>query len=56
MKDVIIVRKNELPLVCPRKNYLNPYHPRIFLPIEKQTNKIITCSYCSTVYKLKEDD
>ena len=54
--DTIIIRKDDLPLTCPREDYLKLSHPRIFLPIEKQINKLIKCPYCSTIYKLSEEN
>jgi|TARA_B100001059_G_scaffold153228_1_gene152864 uncharacterized Zn-finger protein len=53
--NTIIINKSELPLSCPRENYLKLSHPKIFLPIEKETNKTIKCPYCSTIYELDED-
>ena len=51
----IIINKSDLPLSCPRESYLKLSHPKIFLPIEKEINKIIKCPYCSTQYELNED-
>ena len=53
--NTIIINKSELPLSCPRENYLKLSHPKIFLPIEKEINKTIKCPYCSTIYELDED-
>ena len=33
---VILITKDNLPLSCPRDNYLKLSHPKIFLPIEKE--------------------
>ena len=47
------ITNKDLPLSCPMtSNELWNYHPRVFLPIEKEENKIIVCPYCSTKYKL----
>ena len=54
--NTIIVNKDNLPLSCPREDYLKLSHPKIFLPIEKEMDKIIKCPYCSTLYELNEDD
>ena len=54
--NIIIINKSELPLSCPREDYLKLSHPKIFLPIEKEMDKIIKCPYCSTLYELNEDD
>ena len=35
----IIIKKSDLPLSCPRENYLKLSHPKIFLPIEKKDSK-----------------
>ena len=51
----IIINKSDLPLSCPREDYLKLSHPKIFLPIDKEINKIIKCPYCSTLYELNED-
>lgn len=51
----IIIKKSDLPLSCPRENYLKLSHPKIFLPIEKKDSKIIKCPYCSTLYELDDD-
>ncbi len=56
MTDVIFISKDDLPLSCPRDDYLKLSHPKIFLPIEKQINKIIQCPYCSTIYQLSEEN
>ena len=55
-KTSISIKKSDLPLSCPRENYLKLSHPKIFLPIEKQVEKKIECPYCSTLYQLIEDD
>ena len=52
----IIISRSELPLSCPRENYLKLSHPKIFLPIEKEISKIIKCPYCSTLYELNDDE
>ena len=52
----IIICRSELPLSCPRENYLKLSHPKIFLPIEKEISKIIKCPYCSTLYELNDDE
>jgi len=54
--NTIIVNNDDLPLSCPREDYLKLSHPKIYLPIEKEKNKIIKCPYCSTIYKLNEDN
>ena len=51
----IIIKESDLPLSCPRENYLKLSHPKIFLPIEKEDSKVIKCPYCSTLYELDED-
>tara|TARA_B110000037_G_scaffold51675_1_gene63425 strand:+ start:640 stop:774 length:135 start_codon:yes stop_codon:yes gene_type:complete len=43
-------------LSCPRSDYLELSHPKVFLPIEKKDKKIIKCPYCSTIYELEEDE
>ena len=50
--NTIIVNKDNLPLSCPREDYLKLSHPKIFLPIEKEKSKTIKCPYCSTIYQL----
>jgi uncharacterized Zn-finger protein len=55
-KTTLNIKKSDLPLSCPRENYLELSHPKIFLPIDKQVEKKIECPYCSTIYKLIEDD
>ncbi len=48
-----IISYKDLPLKCPMPNIETwSSHPRVFLPIEKEENKTITCPYCSTKYKL----
>ena len=54
--NTIIIEKTDLPLTCPREDYLKLSHPKIFLPIEKELSKTIKCPYCSTIYKLDEDN
>ena len=53
---VILITKDNLPLSCPRDNYLKLSHPKIFLPIEKEDTKTIQSPYCSTMYELSSDD
>ena len=53
---VILITKNNLPLSCPRDNYLKLSHPKIILPIDKEDTKTIQCPYCSTMYELSSDD
>jgi len=53
--NTIIVNKDNLPLSCPREDYLKLSHPKIFLPIEKEKSKTIKCPYCSTIYQLDEN-
>ena len=55
-EEAIVVKISDLPLSCPRDNYLKLSHPKIFLPIEKEQDGIIQCPYCSTVYRLDEDE
>jgi len=55
-KTSISIKKSDLPLSCPRENYLKLSHPKIFLPIDKRVEKQIECPYCSTLYILIEDD
>ena len=31
--NIIIINKSELPLSCPREDYMKLSHPKIFLPI-----------------------
>ncbi|MBD50431.1 MAG: hypothetical protein CMB08_00710 [Euryarchaeota archaeon] len=52
----MFVKISDLPLSCPRDNYLKLSHPKIFLPIEKEQDGIIQCPYCSTVYRLDENE
>jgi len=50
----IVISDKDLPLRCPMPNMLSwNSHPRVFLEIEKESTKQITCPYCSTIYKLK---
>ena len=53
--EAITVKISDLPLSCPRDNYLKLSHPKIFLPIEKEQDGLIQCPYCSTVYKLDKN-
>ena len=55
-ENIVIIKKNDLPLSCPRSDYLELSHPKVFLPIEKKDKKIIKCPYCSTIYELEEDE
>ena len=55
-EEAIFVKISDLPLSCPRDNYLKLSHPKIFLPIEKEQDGIIQCPYCSTVYRLDENE
>ena len=55
-EEAIVVKISDLPLSCPRDNYLKWSHPKIFLPIEKEQDGIIQCPYCSTVYRLDENE
>jgi len=55
-EEAIVVKISDLPLSCPRDNYLKLSHPKIFLPIEKEQDGIIQCPYCSTVYRLDENE
>ena len=54
--DAILIKRSNLPLCCPRDNYMKLAHPKIFLPIEKSPDGVIQCPYCSTVYRLIEDE
>ena len=54
--NTILINTNDLPLSCPREDYLKLSHPKIFLPIEKESGNTIKCPYCSTVYKLNGND
>ena len=54
--NTILINTNDLPLSCPREDYLKLSHPKIFLPIEKESDNTIKCPYCSTVYKLNGND
>tara|TARA_Y100000590_G_C15742329_1_gene1020726 strand:- start:5533 stop:5730 length:198 start_codon:yes stop_codon:yes gene_type:complete len=51
--SIITIGKSDLPLSCPRENYMDQSHPKVFLPIEESKNKEIKCPYCSTLYILK---
>ena len=55
-EEAIVVKISDLPLSCPRDNYLKLSHPKIFLPIEKEQDGIIQCPYCSIVYRLDENE
>ena len=55
-ENKIIIKQNDLPLSCPRKDYLELSHPKVFLPIEKKIKRTIKCPYCSTIYKLEDDE
>ncbi len=55
-EEAIVVKISDLPLSCPRDNYLKLSHPKIFLPIEKEQDGIIQCPYCSTVYRLDQNE
>lgn len=54
--NTILINTNDLPLSCPREDYLKLSHPKIFLPIEKEDTKTIQCPYCSTMYELSSDE
>ena len=56
LDDAILIKRSNLPLCCPRDNYMKLAHPKIFLPIEKSPDGVIQCPYCSTVYRLIEDE
>ncbi len=48
------VTENDLPLHCPMPNMsLWNSHPRIFLPLKKNSNTKVKCPYCGTEYKMK---
>ena len=48
------VTENDLPLHCPMPNMsLWNSHPRIFLPLKKNTGSKVKCPYCGTEYKMK---
>ncbi|MDD3265734.1 MAG: zinc-finger domain-containing protein [Burkholderiales bacterium] len=54
-ETVIKLTANDLPLQCPMPDMLKwNAHPRVFLKIEKEVNKEITCPYCSTHYVLEK--
>jgi uncharacterized Zn-finger protein len=47
------VRKDELPLSCPREDAeLWSMHPKVFLPIEKTGEAV--CPYCGAQYMLQD--
>ena len=49
----VTISEGDLPLHCPLPDMIKwNYHPRVFLEIEKEPSKEITCPYCSTHYKL----
>jgi uncharacterized Zn-finger protein len=49
----IEVRRAELPLACPRPGEtLWSMHPRVYLPIEDQSDGESLCPYCGTRYRL----
>ena len=51
----IEISEKDLPLCCPMPSMVSwNSHPRVFLEIEKEINKSITCPYCSTRYVLKD--
>jgi uncharacterized Zn-finger protein len=50
---VILVRRAELPLSCPRPgDEVWNQHPRVYLPIEKDGTAV--CPYCSARYRLED--
>jgi uncharacterized Zn-finger protein len=51
IRTVIQVRREELPLSCPRPgDTLWNMHPRVYLPIEKTGDAV--CPYCGARYHL----
>ncbi len=54
-EKTITITEQDLPLCCPNSNMETwNSHPRVFLKIEKELNKEITCPYCSTHYVLSK--
>jgi len=53
--NVIPIRRAELPLSCPRPaDSLWNMHPRVYLPIEDEPTKQVTCPYCGATYRLED--
>ncbi len=51
VRTVIQVRRDELPLSCPRPGEaVWNMHPRVYLPIEKTGDAV--CPYCGARYHL----
>ena len=51
VRTVIQVRRDELPLSCPRPGEVVwNMHPRVYLPIEKTGDAV--CPYCGARYHL----
>ncbi len=52
--DPLYVTSADLPLCCPpRQVDVWNQHPRVYLPIEQETQ--VTCPYCSATYILKKE-
>lgn len=51
--EIIRVRRDELPLCCPRPDdEVWNMHPRVYLPIEKTGEAV--CPYCGARYALQD--
>lgn len=54
-QKVVKISDENLPLCCPMPDMQTwNSHPRVFLKIEKEPSKEITCPYCSTHYVLSK--
>jgi len=54
IKAVTVVSKDLLPLCCPLPGTEAwNMHPRVYLPIDSKSDKIIACPYCGAKYALE---
>lgn len=51
-----VVSRKDLPLSCPRpEDEVWNMHPRVYLPIDEEPSRELSCPYCGTRYRLQQD-
>jgi uncharacterized Zn-finger protein len=54
LTEARVVTPKDLPLSCPLPgDELWNMHPRVYLPIDEEPSRELTCPYCGARYKLQ---